>query len=314
MIDPNRINHYPETSAVTSQSAIEKHSHHVSYQNRQRIKQPDAGSFAEAVADFGCRVFTTFIAQQVPTPGKPTFALFLLEKHLERLLENAQFLGLDLEPHLECHQASLQQWVINELVLYFRSIRIVSQSYLIRLVIGENGLDIFIAPFQQRWTSCNGIRACSVQVERNLPLLKTVAAVASVYARKLARAKNVEEAILIDRDGLVREGAWSNVFWFDHAGLLHTVGTKILPGITRHAVLALTPGKLTDISRDNLLHSASEVFVTQSTTGITPVVEIDGIPIGSGTVGPQCQALQDAFIKYFNRHLTILDLEHDGKE
>ena len=86
-------------------------------------------------------------------------------------------------------------------------------------------------------------------------------------------------------------------------GQLYTppLALGILPGITRDRVLscAVDEGLA---PRERLLHihdayAADEVFLTSSVRLVVPVVEVDGVRIGSGTPGPIAQRLAIAYRK-----------------
>lgn len=121
--------------------------------------------------------------------------------------------------------------------------------------------------------------------------IKSTALVASVLLKKLARdTANSREAILI-RDGLVTEGASSNVFTVKN-GVIMTPrkDNNVLPGITRDLLVELLLGagfdcRETDIPESEL-RQADEVWITSSTMGVVAVVKLDGVDIGDGTPGP----------------------------
>lgn len=121
--------------------------------------------------------------------------------------------------------------------------------------------------------------------------IKSTALVASVLLKKLARDNaNSREAILI-RDGMVTEGAASNVFIVKN-GVIRTPGkdNNILPGITRDLLVELLRDsgfdcRETDVS-DSELRQADEIWITSSTMGVVAVVNLDGLDIGGGGPGP----------------------------
>ena len=43
------------------------------------------------------------------------------------------------------------------------------------------------------------------------------------------------------------------------------------------------------------MREADEIFFTGTTTEVRPTVELDGRPVGGGTVGPVAKALYEAF-------------------
>ena len=119
--------------------------------------------------------------------------------------------------------------------------------------------------------------------------LKTVNLLPNVLAKQQAVAAGAFEALLV-RDGIVTEGASSNLFAVI-AGKLHTHPPthRILAGITREVVLELAaelaiPVVLEPITRA-ALSTASEVMITATTADVMPVVSVDGSRVGDGRPG-----------------------------
>lgn len=120
-----------------------------------------------------------------------------------------------------------------------------------------------------------------------------------ILARLDAREADADEAVLLDADGRVTEGATSNVFFVADGGLC-TPTTRhhpVLPGITRAVVLELAealdmPVQEATWTADDL-RSAEEVFLTNSTWEIRPVSQIDGTRFETG---PITQQLRDRFL------------------
>lgn len=104
-----------------------------------------------------------------------------------------------------------------------------------------------------------------------------------------AYEQGAETAILLDGNGNIAEGPGFNVFAV-RDGVISTPELGVLLGITRQTIFDLSNVMqiicaARDISPDHL-KSADEVFVTSTAGGIMPVTKIDGIPVGSGQVGP----------------------------
>ncbi len=128
--------------------------------------------------------------------------------------------------------------------------------------------------------------------------LKTVNLLPNVLAKQQAVAAGAFEALLM-RDGIVAEGASSNVFAVI-AGKLHThpATHRILAGITREVVLELAaelaiPVVLEPITRA-ALSTASEVMITATTADVMPVVSVDGSRVGDGRPGGVARRLHAA--------------------
>ncbi|MBL8665389.1 MAG: D-amino-acid transaminase [Candidatus Odyssella sp.] len=128
--------------------------------------------------------------------------------------------------------------------------------------------------------------------------IKTVNLTANVLAKQQALDAGAYDAWLVDEAGMVNEGTASNAWIVTRAKELvtHAPDHSILNGITRLAVkrLAETKGYRfveRPFSKSEAL-AAEEAFVTGTTSWVTPVVAIDGKPIGGGTAGPLTRALQ----------------------
>jgi D-alanine transaminase len=152
----------------------------------------------------------------------------------------------------------------------------------------------FVVPREHR---ASGVSAITFPDFRWLRCdLKTVNLLGAVLARQAAAEAGAYEAILL-RDGVMTEGAATNTFAVvDGALRTHPLSHLILPGITRLVLvdlmrengIALTEKPVTQAE----LLRASELFVCGTTTDVTPVVSLDGRPVGGGTPGPETRKLQ----------------------
>ncbi|MCX8501106.1 MAG: D-amino-acid transaminase [Alphaproteobacteria bacterium] len=131
--------------------------------------------------------------------------------------------------------------------------------------------------------------------------IKTVNLLPNVLAKMQARDAGAYEAWLIDRDGFVTEGTASNA-WIvtqDKQIITHQRGVEILSGVTRAAVLDwLGDGwqfAERKFSRAEAL-AAAEAFLTSASSFVTPVVSIDGKPIGNGKPGEVATELRRRYL------------------
>lgn len=154
-------------------------------------------------------------------------------------------------------------------------------SIRIRLLFTKSSFEIYLDPFVEVWH--DPIDVITFAGERPLPEHKTCFITVNMAARDEAKRRGAEEALLVNRKNVITEGAWTNVFWFDRNGKLYTPPRNLLPGITRRVILEMVNCTFDEISGEQLKRVASEVFVTQSTTGITPVKTINGKRLGWGT-------------------------------
>ncbi|RQS66519.1 D-amino-acid transaminase [Burkholderia sp. Bp8963] len=132
--------------------------------------------------------------------------------------------------------------------------------------------------------------------------IKSISLLAQVLVRQEAAKAGCQEAIMVDDDGYITEGASSSVFILNTEGVLVTRPnfSAILQGCTRKAVVQLAAER--DIRIEERLFSvaealeAKEVFVTSAGVLVQSVVTIDGNAIGDGRVGPVARRLREIYI------------------
>lgn len=135
---------------------------------------------------------------------------------------------------------------------------------------------------------------------------KTGAHLANVLAVAEARAAGAHEALLLDRDGLVTEGASSNVFAV-REGRLETppLAIGILEGVTRGIVIGLARETGIEVCeaplRPEAIATADELFITSTAREILPVTSLDGREVASGRVGTFTTRLHTLFRRSADR-------------
>jgi len=127
----------------------------------------------------------------------------------------------------------------------------------------------------------------------------------SILANQEATQDGYDEALLLDPQGYVSEGAGENIFVVID-GEIHTpdVGSGALKGITRDTVMTLArelgyPVHQRRILRDEV-YCADEAFFTGTAAEVTPIRELDGRVIGSGGRGPVTGRLQALYFDTVN--------------
>jgi D-alanine transaminase len=134
--------------------------------------------------------------------------------------------------------------------------------------------------------------------------IKSVSLLPNVLARQAAKEQGAIEAILIDRDGMVTEGAATSFWIVDAAGVLRTrpLDHGILPGCTRGALVTLLRENGIPFSESRFseqeMRQAREAFITGATTFVKPILRIDGRPVGDGAIGPVSRRLFDIFARH----------------
>ena len=121
----------------------------------------------------------------------------------------------------------------------------------------------------------------------------------SMLALREAMSSGHDEAMMLDNEGYVAEGSGENIFIVRN-GVIYTPDlTSALDGITRDTLFTLADEagikvKEKRITRDEV-YIADEAFFTGTAAEVTPIREVDGRMIGSGTRGPITTKLQATY-------------------
>ena len=154
-------------------------------------------------------------------------------------------------------------------------------------------------PSQSRFTGTSVITQPDVRWLRCD--LKTVQLLPNVMARQAATEAGASEAIFV-RDGTITEGTHTTVFGVI-GGVLrtHPANHLVLPGVTRDVVIELAREIGIEVHEKAIgvaeLSQSSEVFLTGTTTDVTPVVSVDGRRIGDGAPGAVSRSLLERLLE-----------------
>jgi branched-chain amino acid aminotransferase len=133
------------------------------------------------------------------------------------------------------------------------------------------------------------------------PGIKAGSYLGAVLALAIARDAGADEAIRLDGEGRVVEGATSNVFAVI-GGELRTAPAALglLAGVTRGRLIELgreggLPVAERAVSADELA-TADEVFLTSSVRGVMPVTRLDGRTLPVGPFTRRAMALYQGYL------------------
>jgi branched-subunit amino acid aminotransferase/4-amino-4-deoxychorismate lyase len=187
-----------------------------------------------------------------------------------------------------------------------------------------------------------GVRVETTALRRQDPRLKSTSFIGRSHSeRKHIAQEGIFEALLV-KEGKILEGMTSNFFYVKYPRAerastsgrralpsahytcpggrcqgspgafrerevaLYTVHDDILLGVTRATVIAIAQGRGMDVKNQPLLldqlTEIDEAFITSSSRGIVPVVEIDHITIGQGSPGPVTQDLMAVYESYVTQN------------
>jgi branched-chain amino acid aminotransferase len=138
----------------------------------------------------------------------------------------------------------------------------------------------------------------SFRLPANEPLarFKNCNKLLQIMARAEADAAGADEALLLNSDGYVVEGASSNLFWIqDQTICTPALPSGILPGVTRAVVLELCqklglPTREANITLE-ALHKTDGLFLSLSSLGVVPAQTLDDRPLPASNLFPPIRDL-----------------------
>lgn len=233
-----------------------------------------------------------------------TFQTLKLDAHLDRLEDSARREHIPLELDRKLLRSVLRQMIADSGFGDVRFRITVSR-------VAPQDLTTSLEPFKPLSPAviAQGVRCITAAGSARLhPEAKTTD---WMHDRKLIEAalpEGIYTALLLSETGDILEGLSSN-FYAILEGELRSAGEGILPGIAQQIVYAIAPQVLPvrkeAVNVRDLPH-LREAFITSSSRGIVPVVEIDGIRIGQGVPGGQTQLLRAAYDAWVQAHLEDL--------
>ncbi|MDK9703334.1 MAG: branched-chain amino acid transaminase [Sulfuritalea sp.] len=126
----------------------------------------------------------------------------------------------------------------------------------------------------------------------------------SILANMEATEDGYDEALLLDVDGFVAEGAGENLFVIKDGVIYEPEIASALMGITRNTVITLAAELgyqviAKRLTRDDI-YIADEAFFTGTAAEVTPIRELDNRTIGAGSRGPITTKIQSLFFDVVN--------------
>jgi branched-chain amino acid aminotransferase len=240
--------------------------------------------------------------------------LFMFDRHMARLRRSAGLLGIDvpadnggLRSRVEETMAAATDAEPSEAYIRLLLTRGVGELTYQPSACPTPSIVIIVKalPLPTERSVTHGITVSLVNVRRNHPdalnpLIKSNNLLNNAMAMQEALRNGAEEALMRNHDGDIVECSQSNFFMVRNGTVVTAhVSAGLLPGVTRAWVLELAAeiGVATQEGRiaPGDLDTADEAFITGTTRAITPVVSVDGRPIGSGTPGPVTKRLLDHF-------------------
>ncbi len=238
-------------------------------------------------------------------------AIFRLKEHTRRLFNSAKIFQMEM-PWSFDQVLEAQKEVVRANKLescYLRPIAWIGDK---KLGVSPKGNTVHLAIAAWEWGAylgeeglSKGIRVKTSSYTRhhvNVSLVRAKASgyyINSILANNEVTAHGYDEALLLDVEGYVSEGAGENVFIVRNGTIYTPDLASCLDGITRDSVITMArdlgfPVVEKRITRDEM-YCADEAFFSGTAAEITPIRELDDRTIGEGRRGPVTEKLQTLF-------------------
>jgi branched-chain amino acid aminotransferase len=256
---------------------------------------------------YGMGVFEGVRCYETPSGS----AFFRLKDHTQRLLNSAKIFQMKINFSLEeLMHAQLETVRRNKLKsCYIRPIAWIGSE---RMGIATNDNKVHLAVAAWPWGAylgeeglAKGIRVKTSSFTRhhvNVSLVRAKASgyyINSILAHQEVCSMGYDEAMLLDTEGYVSEGAGENLFIVKSGRLFTPDLASCLDGITRQSVITIAKDFGLEviekrITRDEV-YCADEAFFTGTAAEVTPIRELDDRTIGEGQRGPITEKIQTCF-------------------
>jgi branched-chain amino acid aminotransferase len=241
-------------------------------------------------------------------------AIFRLREHTDRLFNSAHIFRMTMP----CDKSTLieaQKEVIRANKLDSGYIRPIAFYGSEKMGVSPKGAQVHVAVAAWPWGAYlgadgmeKGIRIKTSSFARhhvNVTMCRAKYAASyanSILANMEATDDGYDEALLLDVDGFVAEGAGENLFVVKDGKIYEPEIASALIGITRASVIQLAKDQLgidvisRRLTRDDI-YTADEAFFSGTAAEVTPIRELDRRQIGAGSRGPITTKLQSLFFE-----------------
>ncbi len=235
-------------------------------------------------------------------------AIFRLQAHTDRLFNSAKIMNMAM-PYSKEELNEAQRAVVRENGLSSAYLRPMAFYGAEGMGLRADNLKTHVMVAAWTWGAYmgaenleKGIKVATSSFTRHHPNISMTKAKAngaymnSMLALQEAIRHGCDEALLLDKEGYVSEGSGENFFMVRDGVIYTPLLTSALDGITRKTIMQLANEMgytviERNITRDEV-YIADEAFFTGTAAEVTPIRELDGRAIGSGSRGPITQAIQ----------------------
>ena len=235
--------------------------------------------------------------------------IFKLDEHLNRLSASANSIGFKM-PYRKKRLSEIIIKRLNACRIKDAYIRIgIGGTFLSRIYLGEENIEIIVkkfVPYPLEYYE-NGVKVMTSAVRRDspkdiLPSVKSSNFLGGILAKIDGMNQEPFEVLMLNHEGHLTEGSVSNLFIVrDSVVMTPPAYSVLLKGITRCVVMDITQECGLEVLQIPItrhdVYNAAEVFLTNTSMEIMPVVLVDKRVISDGKPGSITKKLLDEFRK-----------------
>ncbi len=243
-------------------------------------------------------------------------AIFRLREHTRRLINSGKIYHMTL-PYSAEQLMEAQLEVVRQNKLESCYLRPIAYYGSEKMGISTKGMTVHVAVAAWPWGAYLGeeglekgirVRTSSyvrAHVNATMPRAKVASTYAnSILANREALDEGYDEALLLDVNGFVAEGAGENLFVIKDGKIYEPEIASALTGITRDSVIQIAREFGLEVhsrrlTRDDI-YICDEAFFTGTAAEVTPIRELDRRVIGEGKRGPVTEKIQSRFFDIVN--------------
>ena len=233
-----------------------------------------------------------------------------LREHVERIRQSCRILLMKDVPSVDELTGLIVETIRRN---HFREDAYIRPSFYkstraigVRLHNLDNELYIVALPFGNYIDTESGVRVMTSSWRRNaddaLPARGKIVGgyVNMAFQKSEAELNGYDEAVVLTADGHVNEASAANLFVVrDGVALTPPVSDDLLEGVTRKALMEMLRNEGIPVVERSIdrseLYVADEALLCGTGVQVSPVIEVDHRPVGSGEIGPISRLVRDRY-------------------
>jgi branched-chain amino acid aminotransferase len=235
-----------------------------------------------------------------------------IREHVERIRQSCRILLMQDVPSVDVLSGLILETVrrngFREDVYIRPSFYKSTRAIGVRLHDLDNELYIISLPFGNYIDTDHGVRLMTSSWRRNadeaLPARGKIVGgyVNMAFQKSEAELNGYDEAVVLTPDGHVNESSAANIFMVrDGVAITPPVSDDLLEGVTRKGLMEILHNEGVPVLERSMdrseLYVADEVFVCGTGVQVSPAVEVDHRPVGSGEIGPIAALVRDRYFE-----------------